>query len=134
MIIRCATPSMLAAVVLVAATNGAFAQQDERDEWLRRVDSARQDYASFAARAAAAFRDALDARKDASSVETFRLDDPTLRPGDIIVTPTSLLLFKGAQSAVCEADFERIDDLRARALPHGRTLRALLRAGVARRR
>lgn len=125
---------MLAAVVLAAATSGAFAQQqDERDEWLRRVDSARQDHDAFAAQAAAAFRDAMEARRKASSAQTLRLDDPTLRPGDIIVTPTSLLLFKGAQSAVCEDDFERVDDLRARALPHGRALRGILRA-VARRR
>jgi hypothetical protein len=133
MFIRYSTPSTLAAVVLAAATASAFAQQDERDEWLRRVDSARQDHDAFAAQAAAAFRDAVEAQRNASSAETFRLDDPTLRPGDIIVTPTSLLLFKGAQSAVCEDDFERVDDLRARALPHGRTLRAILRA-VARRR
>jgi hypothetical protein len=133
MFIRRRAPSMLVAVALTAATSSAFAQQDERDEWLRRVDSARQDHDAFASQAAAAFRDAVEAQRNASSVETFRLDDPTLRPGDIIVTPTSLLLFKGAQSAVCEDDFERVDDLRARALPHGRALRAILRA-VARRR
>ncbi|ATQ69812.1 hypothetical protein CQW49_19425 [Methylosinus trichosporium OB3b] len=125
---------MLAVVMLAGATSGAFAQhrQDERDEWLRRVDAARQDHDAFAARAAAAFRDAVEARRNASSAQTLRLDDPTLRPGDIIVTPTSLLLFKGAQSAVCEDDFERVDDLRARALPHGRALRAILRARVRR--
>ncbi|MBY6241245.1 hypothetical protein [Methylosinus sp. Sm6] len=130
MIIRCVIVSTLAALV-AAATNDAFAQQDEHDEWLRRVVAARERYDAFAAQAAASFRDALAARRNAVPAEAPHLDDPTLRPGDIIVTTTSLLLFKGAQSNVCQADFERIDELHTRGLPHAGALRAILRAGFA---
>jgi hypothetical protein len=128
-IIRCATPSTLAAIGVVLVTSGAAAQQNERDDWLRRIDVARERYDAFAAHAAAAFRDTLATHRNTLSSDVFRLDDPTLRPGDIVVTPTSLLLFKGARSHVCETGFERVDASRAHGLPHARALRAILCAG-----
>jgi hypothetical protein len=126
--------SSILAAMIIAATSRAVAQTDAREEWSRQVDAARERHDAFAARAIAAFRDAVAARRETRPRE-FRLDDPTLRPGDIVVTPTSLLLFKGSpKCAYDEEDFERLDELRARRLRHSKTLRAILRRGFARGR
>lgn len=120
-----------AITVVMLAIDGAFAQQDAHDEWTQRIDAAREHYDEFAARAIASFRDAAAARSHEQPRAPFRLDDPTLRPGDIVVTPNSLLLFKGSPScAFDEAAFERVDEHRARRLPHARALRAILRSGA----
>jgi hypothetical protein len=120
-------------MIVAAVTSGALAQMDDREEWSRQVGAARDRYDAFAARAITAFRDAAAARRGRS--REFRLDDPTLRPGDIVVTSTSLLMFKGAtKDAYDEADFERLDELRARRLPHARDLRAILRRAARGRR
>lgn len=125
--------SILAALI-VAAMSRAVAQSDAREEWSRQVDAARASHDAFAARAVAAFRDAVAARRETRPRE-FRLDDRTLRPGDIVVTPTSLLLFKGSPKyAYDEGDFERLDELRARRLRHSKPLRAILRRGLGRGR
>jgi hypothetical protein len=130
---RAKASSILAALIVAAVTRGVMAQTVEREEWSRQVGAARESYDAFAARAVAAFRDAAAARRGRPRV--FRLDDPTLRPGDIVVTPTSLLLFKGStKHAYDEADFERLDELRARRLPHARDLRAILRRAARGRR
>jgi hypothetical protein len=130
---RAKASSILAALIVAAVTRGVMAQTVEREEWSRQVGAARESYDAFAARAVAAFRDAAAARRGRPRV--FRLDDPTLRPGDIVVTPTSLLLFKGStKHAYDEADFERLDELRARRLPHARALRAILRRAARGRR
>lgn len=124
-----------AALVVGIVIEGAHAQQDEHGEWLKRIDAARGQYDDFAARAVASFRDAVAARSHERPRAPFRLDDPTLRPGDIVVTPTSLLLFKGSPRCVFDAaDFEQVDELRARRLPHARSLRAILRARARGRR
>jgi len=114
------------------ATHGAFAEEsarvdDEvRVEWRRRVGDARERYDAFASRVVAALERAIETR---TPREDARLDDPTLREGDIVVTATGLLMFKGSSKLVPElSDFEPLGEARARRSDHSAALLGILRA------
>ncbi len=113
--------------------HGAFAEEsaardDEvRVEWRRRVGEARERYDAFASRVvAAALERAIETR---TPREDARLDDPTLRKGDIVVTATGLLMFKGSSKLVPDlSDFEPLGEARARRSDHSAALLGVLRA------
>lgn len=107
------------------------AADDPRREWLDRVEDARKSYEAFAASVRLAARDS----NDAAPLRESHLDDWTLRAGDIVVTETGLLLFKGSQALPHETcDFERVGERRARSLPHRSALLEILRATARRGR
>ncbi|WP_159730771.1 hypothetical protein [Methylosinus sp. Ce-a6] len=122
-----------AGLFAAAAMHGAFAEEsaardDEvRVEWRRRVGEARERYDAFASRVvAAALERAIETR---TPREDARLDDPTLRKGDIVVTATGLLMFKGSSKLVPDlSDFEPLGEARARRSDHSAALLGVLRA------
>lgn len=120
------------ACLLTATLHGACAQEiaraddDTRAQWLRQIDEARERYDAFASRVVADLDRIAEARAER---EDARLDDPTLRRGDILVTTTGLLMFKGSSKFVPElSDFEPIGEARARRSNHGAALLDILRA------
>lgn len=124
----------LASIAFLATCVAAAAADDARDEWPRRIEEARERYDSFAALALANFESAAMSSAHGAPSEFVSLDDPTLRPGDIVVTATGLLLLEQAVSPVCEKNvFTPIAEARTSALPHARRIRAILRANFSRR-
>lgn len=119
-----------ALAMLAPAAAEATRDDDARVEWLLRIDEARERYDAFATRVVADRERAVetrDARQDA------RLDDPTLRKGDIIVTQTGLLMFEGSDKIAPDiSDFAPIGEARARRSEHSATLLGILRARPAR--
>ncbi|OAI30517.1 hypothetical protein A1351_09075 [Methylosinus sp. R-45379] len=127
------------ACLLMATLHGACAQEiartdqedsraddDTRAQWLRQIDEARERYDSFASRVVADLDRIAEARAER---EDARLDDPTLRRGDILVTATGLLMFKGSRKFFPDlSDFEPIGEARARRSDHAATLLDILRA------
>jgi len=118
--------------LMAAAMHGAAAEEiarvddDARVEWLRRIDEARERYDAFASRVVADLDHAIETH--APRVEA-RLDDPTLRRGDIVVTATGLLMFKGSSKSVYDvSDFEPIGEAHARRSAHRAALLDILRA------
>ncbi|WP_428988718.1 hypothetical protein [Methylocapsa aurea] len=113
------------------ALHGAAAEEtarvdDARVEWLRRIDEARERYDAFASRVAADLERAVEAR---AAREDARLDDPTLRRGDIVVTATGLLMFKGSSKFIYDrSDFEPVGEAGARRSDHCAALLGILRA------
>jgi hypothetical protein len=118
--------------LLAAAMHGAAAEEfariddDKRVEWLRRIDEARERYDAFASRVVADLDHVAETRAPRDEI---RLDDPTLRSGDIIVTATGLLMFRGSTKYVYDlSDFEPIGEARARRSEHCAALLGILRA------
>jgi len=113
------------------ALHGAAAEEiarvdDARAQWLQRIDEARERYDAFASRVVADLDRAVETR---AAGEEPRLDDPTLRRGDIVVTATGLLMFKGSSKFVYDlSDFEPVGEARARRSEHCAALLGILRA------
>lgn len=90
--------------MLAPAAAEATRAEDARVEWLLRIGEASERYDAFATRVV----ETRDARQNA------RLDDPTLRKGDIIVTQTGLLMFEGSDKIAPDiSDFAPIGEARA---------------------
>lgn len=130
-IVAPATRVVFSAALFAAATmHGAFADESAgvdvaRVEWLRRIAEARGRYDAFASRVVVDLERAIEARTPREA----RLDDPTLRKGDIIVTATGLLMFKGSSKFVYDlSDFEPVGEASARRSEHGAALLGILRA------
>lgn len=126
------TRRIFLAFMTAATLHGARAQEiaraddDGRAQWLRQIAEARERYDAFASRMVADFDRMAISRAER---EEARLDDPTLRPGDIVVTATGLLMFKGSSKFVPDlSDFEPIGEARARRSDHGAALLDILRA------
>lgn len=116
--------------MLAPAAAEATRDEDARAEWLLRIDEARERYDAFATRVVADRERAVETR---DARQNARLDDPTLRKGDIIVTQTGLLMFEGSDKITPDiSDFEPIGEARARRSEHSATLLGILRARPAR--
>jgi hypothetical protein len=121
--------------ILAATTSGAAAEEiarvdDDRIEWLRRIDEARERYETFASRVVADLSRETETREIEARAgrEDSGLADPTLRRGDIVVTATGLLMFKGSSKLVYDlADFEPVGESCARRSRHRAALLDILR-------
>ena len=101
-----------------------------RVAWLERVERAKTRYQAFAARARLALHPPViepgvaPARPAGAATGLF--DDPTLRPGDVVVTSEGLMVFRGASRLPhARGDFEPIATAKTR---HGPELIELQRA------
>ncbi|MBG0811450.1 hypothetical protein IY145_19035 [Methylosinus sp. H3A] len=109
-----------------AAEEIARVDDDAHIEWLRRIDEARERYDAFASRVVADFDHAVETH---APREVARLDDPTLRRGDIVVTATGPMMFKGSSKSVYDlSDFEPVGEAHARRSEHRAALLDILRA------
>jgi hypothetical protein len=79
-----------------------------RTAWLERVEQARRRYEAFAAQARLSIH--LNVREPgAPPPRTGFLDDPTLRRGDVVVTPEGLMVFRGSRRfPYTHADFDAV--------------------------
>ncbi|WP_156967835.1 hypothetical protein [Methylosinus sp. PW1] len=126
------TRRIFLACITAATLHGARAQEvpraddDARAQWLQQIAEARQRYDAFASLMVADLDRMAVSRAER---EDAHLDDPTLRRGDIVVTATGLLMFKGSSKFVPDlSDFEPIGEARARRSDHAATLLDILRA------
>ena len=107
MILR--TMALLVSCSLFASLSYCFAQQSEdvpdsaltREQWLQRVQDARRRSEKFVANARTQTEDPLPSdrdKEDAEASDQRAMNDPSLRPGDIIATSQGFLVFLGSNS------------------------------------
>ena len=102
-----------------------------RQEWVEKVERARQRYEAFALQVTTASHlPSGDASKMPPSSDASYLSDATLRRGDVVVTSRALLIFKGSVGfPFKKTDFERMGQSRTLSLAHQADLLEIQRVG-----